>query len=236
MFKKSILVFTLLTSFNSAAAVITAIAEPGTATTLSYTADTGAFQSTNFTDQFLFPQFDDLSGTLTLTNVKIDLTASVNGVVGVENKDVTAQNVYYNLAATVKLLLGVDTLVTSLPTVNGTFAASAYDGVDDKAGTSGITYSDLSGGPVSENINYTTSLSAYIGTGNISTDLQANAGSFGNGPGNLSQEFATNAKALATITYTFENSVIQVSEPSSLAILGASLLAFGLIRRRTNRV
>jgi hypothetical protein len=123
-----------------------------------------------------------------------------------------------------------------LPTTTGVaFSASAYDGVDDKAGTSGVDFGTLSASSSNTVILTSASdLAGFIGLGTLSSyDLRA----IGNGliesdNGNLSQIIQTEALASVVVTYDYTVPTTTVPEPTSMALIGLGALGLAAARRR----
>ena len=134
-----------------------------------------------------------------------------------------------NLSAQITLVNpSSNTLAVVLPVVNSTFNATAFDGVIDFGGTSGVTFTNLSGSAsVSNGPSLSPSLIAtFVGVGNVTLGQNATGNSSGTGAGNLITQFATQAGSVAKVTYSYQ----PVPEPASMAVLG--LGAAALLRRR----
>jgi hypothetical protein len=202
--------------------------------TASFPSLTGT-TSTNFSGQALTPsltQFDSSLGTLNF--VRITLDGRVTGSAQLESLDAAPANVNYNLQATVGLsVTGISgNIVEAIPIASGTFAATAFDGTIDFGGTSGASFTNLSGN-ASQTVTLTSNLSPFIGTGTLAAFLSGSGQSLGSGAGNLVTLFATQAGGTVTIEYDFTPPVVGTPEPSAmlgiLAVAGAGALA----RRKT---
>jgi hypothetical protein len=109
-----------------------------------------------------------------------------------------------------------------VPVVSNTFNATAYDGVTDFGGTSGVSYLSLL---ASDNLNGNVApvdWAGWIGLGDVTLPVDAVGLSGGTGAGNLIQQFDTDAGADFLITYTYD--AAGVPEPGSIAMSALVLL------------
>jgi len=177
------------------------------------------------------PAFDNTAGGAfpgaTLTNVILTLLGNVDGRVRLENLDPQAFLLTYTLQASLSMTGPGGGSVAALPTSVGNFNASAYDGITDFGGTSGIDLNNI----LATNGQFSSPLlfNPYIGTGNVSFSLNASGTSSGTGPGNRVAIFESLASAEYSVTYEFT----PIPTPGAAALLGlGGLIA---VRRRRAR-
>jgi len=159
---------------------------------------------TNWNQNITIPKFQ--LSPCTLDSIVFSLGGHVEGQAMFESLDAAPATVTMNLQATISLQRPDTTpLVTVIPLVQTSDDVTAFDGVIDFAGTSGRTYSDLSGDDSDTVV--TTDLDDFIlftGLGDIVLPAEALGSSYGSGAGNLVLQFATSASAQMTITYYYQ--------------------------------
>lgn len=214
----------------SLALLVVASANAGTVT---YGPDTFGPATTNWSTSLSLPQWDPaLFPGQVLTGVSFTLAGDVFGSASFESLDAAPATVTMSLQATITLLDPNNVpIVTVIPVANTSDLASAFDGVIDFGGTSGKSYTGLSGS--ASNSGISTNLPLFIGSGNVLLPVSATGTSSGSGAGNLITQFSTSAGALATVTYTFA----AVPEVSTVLLCGLGGLAVvgGIVRRRRTR-
>jgi hypothetical protein len=202
---------------------VAVLANGAQADTLTYTGSV-PLTITDWTSSVSVPQFNPSLGTL--NSIEVTLNGHVEGSAAFESDDASPATVHMKLQALETFYRpDLSTMVTAFPVASTTDTVTAWDGVDDYAGTSGKTYGDLSSNASN---SFTTSSSSdkalFTGVGNIVLPVDS-AGAFtGSGAGNLLLDFATSASAGVTVTYNYT-----APEPATMAIL--ALGAIGLIRR-----
>jgi hypothetical protein len=203
---------------------------PAGATTITYS-DAISMSSTNWSTSTSVPQFDPALGTL--NSITFTLDGSVLGTGKFESLDASPSQVTMDLQATLKLKRPSGTvIVQTIPVFETIDNVTAFDGLQDYAGTSGKTYTDVG---ASSSDSVTTSTAAdkalFTGTGNIVLPVTATGSSFASGPGNIVTEFHTSASTGITVVYDYT----VVPEPSTLALLFAGALGLGFYgwRRRS---
>lgn len=176
----------------------------------------------------LFTQFN-LGGSYLLEEVDWTFVGDVSGTSRAENKDTDPRTLTLTLTAAEQLYdIGGNPLGPPInPTNSQIFNATAFDGVLDFGGTSGVTYSGLLGTD-STGGTITSGLASYIGGGTFSFNASAKGNSVGTGSGNMAYEFDTSADATAKIRYGYD----YVPEPATGALMLTGLVGALLLRRR----
>ncbi len=182
---------------------VTLSSAAGTAGTITHNASV-TLSPTNWNTTLSFPKFDQDCDCL--LSVCFELNGHVEGSARFESMDASATTVTMNLQATITLSRPDNTtLVVVIPLASTSDNVTAYDNVFDWGGTSGRTYSGLSGDDTDSACSCTPAdLALFCGTGSISLPIKAIGTSYGSGAGNLIQQFATSASAGVTVTYTYD--------------------------------
>jgi hypothetical protein len=212
--------------------VKTLVAAAALATTSAYAAsisfsDAASTAVPNWSDTLQVAQFDSSLGTL--NSVTISFAGSNTGTLAAENLAATAGTMTLEGTATYTLSSAVWNF-TGAAIASRTFAAGAFDGNINYAGTSGATFANATGS-YSNNLSLTSGLSAFIGTGNLSFGVNTVGGSSYSGTGAAVAKFDQSADARVTVTYNY-TAVSGVPEPESYAMLLAGLAAVGMVKRR----
>lgn len=199
--------------------------------------DSFGYATTNWTYTLgTLAQFDGSLGTL--NSVTLALTGSINQTLQAENLGGSADNLTPVAGGTIRFRQGGSVVLNQvLPTTTGvTFAATSFDGSDNKSGTSGINFGVLSAS-ASNTVTLTSAadLAGFIGMGFLTSyDLRA----IGNGliesdNGNISQIIQTEALASVIVTYDYTPTApTPVPEPTSMALIGLGALGLAAARRR----
>lgn len=190
-----------------------------------------ANQSTAYNDVVLaLQQFDSSLGTL--NSVSFSLTGFVSGNIGAESLDALPANVGLNLGAQVTAETAISPLAVVIPTATQVFAASAFDGVMDFAGSSGTTITGVSASKSTSVLLTGASMLEFIGAGTIDILISANSQSSSSGSGNLVTMFQTLAGASVSVTYDYEEHVPVVPLPAGMPLLLAGLGVLAVARSR----
>jgi hypothetical protein len=224
MFKKTILAALLIASTSATAGIITQN-------------DSMEYELTGFQNQEMsFEKFNDEDGRYSLDSVTMTLSGEILGLARMESQSGQASLIDVTLAALLSLTTSNgQELIATLPEVSNDFNATAYDGVFDFDGTSGTTYFDMYAFH-SETVTFfdTETIDLFKGLGLMNTFLSSNARSSVSGGGNLTSAFNSDARGILDITYSFTDTTatVAVPEPTSIAILGLSLMGLALTKRK----
>jgi hypothetical protein len=188
--KKSLLALALIAAGSAQAATITLN-------------DSFGLMTTNWTNALNnVAQFDSSLGTL--NSVTLSLSGEILQSLKAENTGTTADNLIPVAGANFLFRQGTTTLQTlSLSNTGSTFAATAFDGTSDYAGTSGVDFGVLS---ANGNLIFSAAnLLPFIGTGNLAAfNIRAvGGGSIESDNGNLDASISTQAKYDLVVTYDY---------------------------------
>lgn len=184
---------------------------------------------TNWNTSVTIPKFDPSVGNL--IRVRWRIIGQVTGSASFESLDAANSTITTSLSASIALTRPDASLLSvAIPVVNNTDAATAYDGVTDFGGTSGKTYSGLSGSALATSSSIAASdlalFTAAAPGDTISLPVSAMGMSSGSGAGNLVLIFETFASASIRVCYEYTI----IPAPSAMALLGLGGLA--AMRRR----
>lgn len=208
------------------------------AATVSVT-DTFGVATTNWTHLLGARQFNGALGTL--GSATFVFTDDIVQGLKAENTGSNADTLTPVVGAQFLFRKSLVTLIsTTLNHVGLSFAATAFDGATDYAGTSGKDFGDIavSGGGT---ITLTgASLASLIGSGTLGSagyDIHfVGGGSIGSGNGPVRSSVERQARYTLLLTYDYTPlSVNDVPEPTSIALFGAALAGLASIRRRANK-
>ncbi|MCB9848878.1 MAG: choice-of-anchor E domain-containing protein [Phycisphaeraceae bacterium] len=170
----------------------------------------GPIELGNMTDTAVaIPQFDDMGGTRTLMKVTIDWNAGVAGSIQVESLDNSPSMITATLSANITIMGPSGFSENPMPAAVRMFDATAFDGMPDFGGTSGITFPNVAANVAGSTMfTQMADLNNFIGNGNVVFTAQATATSTATGPGNVSQLFLTDASVSVSVTYEFDGGEI----------------------------
>lgn len=206
-------------------------------TEISFSATIG-LSPTNWVDSVSIPKWDPdgplfaaVPDNAVLAKVTIKLEGHVEGDAKFESLDASPATVTGELSAAIALFRPDNSiLLVVTPLANFSENVGAYDGVLDFGGTSGRTFAGLSQDVDDTGMSPPGGDLPLFDNGALNEmivlPVVAAGTSTASGAGNLVAQFATNASAKVTVTYTY------IPEPASTTLGFLGLGALGLVRRR----
>lgn len=202
------------------------------AATLTFSDDTGTVQN-GWIGELRLQKFDPALGTL--NSITFEYGGTLIASVAVESMNGTPAHITTTVEGEITFYPAPYDLIPYLRTwlqCNRSFDATAYDGVLDYGGTSGITFPDdvwngSTGG--FSNLSDPTYLSLFTGLGQIAIPCEVSGTSVSSGPANLAVLTRMVARGQATVIYDYT----PVPEPSGiLALLPGIAGLVGVLRMR----
>jgi len=173
--------------------------------------DSVPIQPTNWNSSVTIPKFNPNLGTL--QSIQFTISGLVQGQAAVESLDAAPTVINTSFSAQLTLTRpDLSVIVVTIPIAMFSDPVTAFDGVLDFGGTSGVTHPNImatdsdmatSPPPLSD-------LVLFTGPGTISLPVTAAATSIATGPGNVVTQFMTSASATVEVCYTYE-----VNQPPS---------------------
>lgn len=168
-------------------------------------------QSTNWNNSITVPKFDPALGQL--VSINFNLAGHIEGSVREESLDASPTVVTTNFQAQITLTRpDLTVIVVTIPIANFNDSFTAFDGVIDFGGTSGVSHLNIT----ADASNSATSpppisdLALFTGLpnapGTITLPVNAIGTSNASGSGNLITQFLTAASASCTVCYNYINS------------------------------
>jgi hypothetical protein len=248
MFKKTLCVAALtLVGFAANASVISntytfGAADDGSGYTFNDDGTELGPLSTSFNNTISIALFDSLDGLRTLNSITFILDGTVFGNAGAESLDNSPSEIELNLGSqlTASANFGQSdfSLVTTTPVVQELFSATAFDGVEDRAGTSGVSFTDIEGSSQDTatyqegSFGWNSFAEFFTGEETVDLGIEGLGRSSATGSGNISTLFSTNAQGALTVVYDYTEAeaAVSVSEPGTMAIFSSIALLFGARR------
>lgn len=161
-------------------------------------------QPTNWTGSVNIQQFDPTLGDL--QSIQFTLSGNVQGTAQAESLDAGPTIVNTQFSANITLTRpDLSIIVVTIPLANFSDPFTAYDGVLDFGGTSGVTHANINASDTQSVTSPppTSDLALFTGTGTVNLPVSANGSSIATGSGNLITQFQTQAGADVTVCYTY---------------------------------
>jgi len=194
------------TILRSCAALLS-IAAIAPAQSVSFS-DAIPLQTTNWTDSVSVSKFDPDLGDL--LSIEFTLDARTEGTAEFESEDAQPAVVTLTFDATIAVERPDNSvLLSAVATIQTVDNATAYDGITDFGGTSGVTHDNLNGNDISmaSSPRPMSDLALFTGSagnpGMITLPVTAVGATSGTGAGNLQFGFTTRAGATVTVKYNF---------------------------------
>jgi hypothetical protein len=215
-----------------------ALAAGAQAATVTFT-DSFGLATTNWTHLIGAMQFDSTLGTL--NSATFFFTDDIVQGVKAENTGATADTLVATASAQMFFRKSAATLLTTTLTGSAvSFAATAFDGVSNFAGTSGKDFGNLTANANGTITLTGAALASLIGSGTLGSvgyDVRA-VGSqtvVGSDNGNLDTSISTQARYNLRLVYDYTAGATQVPEPGSMALFGVALAGLAVMRRKANK-
>jgi hypothetical protein len=199
---------------------------PATADVVEYT-DTIPSATTSWTDSVTVSMFDPALGIL--TGVEFWMTGNIEGSAAYESLDAGPATITTTFAADMTLdLPGASPDLEVMPATATMTSATAFDGIEDFGGTSGMTFDMLMASGTEHTVVDPGDFALYIGLGDLTLPVETLGSSSATGAGNLIFTAMQTADAEVTVRYTY--AVIPAPGAALLGVLGFG--AVGWVKRR----
>ncbi len=179
---------------------------------------------TNWSETALLDRFGEEPGR-TLVEVGWELTAVTTSWAEIESLDSSAALIDLLLSTHLSMHLDGYEVMSMSPVESASFPATAFDGLIDFGGPSGVVVGPLESVHVASGLF--SDLTPFLGEGQIGLTFEALGESFLSGPGNVIATLSTSSDVQWSIAYRYT----QVPAPGGAA-LGALAIAASARRRR----
>jgi hypothetical protein len=186
--------------------------------------------ATELTGTIVCPQYDpSLYGGFSLAGMQLEITGSITGSISLTNNAATTVTV----SATASSEFMPTAALTGFSLPPSFFIASFGTGAQSLLAGSTVTFPGTSAGATTGFLNPTGPIGSYSGVGTFGIDFTTLSGvTVLGGGGNVAFSQSTSAEASANVRYFYDDGSVSTPEPASMALLGAGLLGFGMMRRR----
>lgn len=191
-------------------------------------------QNLDFTNNMSLPKFDSSLGTL--QSISFTISGNLTASQKFENLSGGSSTTIIMTSQGTMTLRRPDgtSLVVTIPQVQNSRGATAFDGTIDFTGGSGFIFPDASGSNSSSaTLNGASDLALFTGTGSILLPVTAVGNSNGTGSANLLQQYGLVGASSASVTYTYTTAA-PVPEASTYGAIGM-VVAVGVIGYRRSR-
>lgn len=230
----------------AAAAALALTLGSGHAATISHDSTALPLALTDWSSFLDLQQFDPALGTL--QSVTVNLSSSLVGSLGTENRNSFATSITLNLKSTVTLQIpggASGSTLQVMPSVSRSFQAAGWDGRQDYAGSSGFRDGEaLADASTSSTYTDPDLLQLFIGTGMVKAGVTAVGEKSHAGEGTYATSFRNRTSAQASVTYIYTDlapvsadpapQLAPVPEPGTWALMVAGLGAVGWLAKRRN--